>query len=481
MDPSVLLPLLAMTPMAIAFTLPLISRFTGKRFIDYYFIIASTLMFALAFTTVTGTPNTIRYFFAGWPPPIGIAYVLTPSVKVLLFYSSLVFFLTSIYTSWYARHYDNRYLLYTMILGLEAGFNGVLLTSDLFNLYVMLEVSGISAYVLVAYYSDRFKAVVSSLKYSITGVIVLNFFLLGILFVYIDAHVLYLDALKEEILEPSVYTTISLALFVWTALFLSAIFPNHFWLPDAHADAPTPVSALLSGIIVINGAIVFLKTITIYRNGLLESLSGFLSYLLPFSALYAAFLMATSNDVKRILAYSTIVNTSLAFMGLSLQSVEGVSAGFFHLLTHMIGKALVFLSIGVFVHETKARNIYALEGYGRMYPIALLTLTSGALSLTGLPPFAGFFSKLYLYQALIESDRHWQALVVIVVSATSLYAYMRIIEHLWHIPIHEHVIPRKHLSPRAVLTLLALITLLIILGLMTESLIAALRMSWMAY
>ncbi len=472
MDSSVLLPLLAMTPMAIAFTLPLISRFTSKRFIDYYFITGSTLMFVLAFITVMSASDTIRYFFSGWPPPIGIAYVLSPSAKVLLLYSSLVFFLTSIYTSWYARHYDNRYLLYAMILGLEAGFNGVLLTSDLFNLYVMLEVSGISAYVLVAYYSDRFKAVVSSLKYSITGVIILNFFLLGVLFIYVDTHVLYFNILKEKLLEPSIYATISFALFIWTALFLSAIFPNHFWLPDAHSDAPTPVSALLSGIIVINGAIVFLKTSMMYGNSLIDSLSGFLLYLLPISALYAAFLMATSNDVKRILAYSTIVNTSLAFMGLSLQSIEGISAGLFHLLTHMIGKTLVFLSVGVFIHEIKTRNIYALEGYGRMYPIALLTLTGGALSLTGLPPFAGFFSKLYLYQALIETNRHWQALIVIVVSAISLYAYMRIIEHLWHIPVHEHVIPRKRLSPRATLTLLALTTLLILLGLMTESLIS---------
>ncbi len=478
MDSSILLPLLTMVPMTVAFTIPLISRFTGKRFVDYYFIASSTLMVALAFVAVTSTPDTIRYFFGGWSPPIGIAYVLSPPIKVLLFYSSLVFFLTSIYTSWYARHYDNRYLMYTMILGLESGFNGVLLTSDLFNLYVMLEVSGISAYVLVAYYSDRFKAVVSSLKYSITGIIALNFFLLGILFVYVDAHVLYLDALKEELLEPSLPATISLALFVWTALFLSAIFPNHFWLPDAHTDAPTPVSALLSGVIIMNGAIVFLKASTIYGRGLTENLSELLLYLLPFSALYAAFLMATSNDVKRILAYSTIVNTSLAFMGLSLQDAEGVSAGLFHLLAHMVGKALVFLSIGVFIHETKTRNIYALEGYGRMYPVALLTLTGGMLSLTGLPPFAGFFSKLYLYQALVDADKYWQALIIIIISATSLYAYMRIIEHLWHIPIHEHVMPRKHLSPRATLTLLALITLLILLGLITEPLIAIFKMMY---
>ncbi len=475
MDTSILLPLLAMAPMAVAFTLPLLSRFASKRLIDYYFVAASMLIFAIAFVATTSSRETVVYYFSGWPPPIGIVYVLSPPVKVILFYSSLIFSLTSIYTSWYARHYDKRYLLYTMMLGLEAGFNGVLLTSDLFNLYVMLEVSGISAYVLVAYYSDRFKAVVSSLKYSITGIIVLNFFLIGILFVYIDTHLLYLNAIKEELIEPGIYATVSLGLFIWTALFLSAIFPNHFWLPDAHADAPTPVSALLSGIIVINGAIVFLKVGNIYNNVIMDRISGFLLYLLPFSALYAAFLMATSNDVKRILAYSTIVNTSLAFMGLSLRDVDGVSAGLYHLLTHMIGKALVFLSVGIFIHETKTRNIYALEGFGRMYPIALLTLTGGALSLTGLPPFAGFFSKLYLYQALIGAGRYWQALIVIIVSATSLYSYMRVIEHLWHTPIHEHIIPRKHLSPRATIVLLTLTSILILLGLMTDVLVSAFR------
>ncbi len=474
MDADVIVPLLVMAPMAAAFILPLLSRLAGKRFIDYYFITVSLTVFFLAFMIMLDSRDIVYYYFSGWPPPIGIAYALTHVNKLLLFYSSLVFFLTSTYTLWYARHYDNRYLLYTMILGLQAGFNGVLLTRDLFNLYVMLEVSGISAYVLVAYYNDRFKAIVSSLKYSITGIVFLNFFLLGVLFVYVDTRILYLDLLYEKLLEPNMYILVSLVFFTWTSLFLSAILPNHFWLPDAHADAPSPVSALLSGIIVVNGAIVFLKTTTIY-NGLIENVSLVLSYLLPISALYSAFMMATSNDVKRILAYSTIVNTSLAFMGLNLGDPNGVSAGLLHLLTHMIGKALAFLSIGVFVHETKTRNIYALEGYGRMYPLALLTFTAGALSLTGLPPFAGFFSKLYLYQSLIMAGQHVQALIIILVSATALYAYMRIIEHLWHTPIHEHVIPRKHLSPKATLTLLALTTILIILGVMVENLVEAFK------
>ncbi len=472
---NVILPLLTLVPAGAAFLLPLLSRLTGGRIIDYYFITVSAIVFYLAFTSVF-VPSELYYYFSGWPPPIGIAYALGLRGKVLLFYSSLVFFLTSIYASWYARHHENRYLMYTMILGLMAGFNGVLLTNDLFNLYVMLEVTGISAYVLVAYYSDRFKAVVSSLKYSFTSIVFLNLFLLGVLFIYVDTRVLSLESLREVVVEADFYVSISLALFLWTSLFLSAIFPNHFWLPDAHADAPTPVSALLSGIIVMNGALVFLKTTEIFDNvGLTSIVSNILSYLLPFSALYAGFMMATSNDVKRILAYSTIVNTSLAFMGLSLLDENGVSAGMFHLVTHMLGKALVFLSIGVYVHEAKTRNIYALEGYGRMYPLALLTFMAGALSLTGLPPFAGFFSKLYLYQALLLAGKPFQALIIIVISAVSLYAYMRIIEHLWHIPVHEHFIPRKSLSPKTTTVLLSLTTLLIVLGLIVETIINALR------
>ena len=472
---NVILPLLTLVPAGAAFFLPLLSRLTGGRIIDYYFIAVSAIVFYLAFASVF-VPRELYYYFSGWPPPIGIAYVLGLQGKVLLFYSSLIFFLTSIYASWYARHYENRYLMYTMILGLMAGFNGVLLTNDLFNLYVMLEVTGISAYVLVAYYSDRFKAVVSSLKYSFTSIVFLNLFLLGVLFIYVDTRVLSLESLRGMLVEADFYVSISLALFLWASLFLSAIFPNHFWLPDAHADAPTPVSALLSGIIVMNGALVFLKTTEIFNNvGLTSIVSNILSYLLPFSALYAGFMMATSNDVKRILAYSTIVNTSLAFMGLSLLDENGVSAGMFHLVTHMLGKALVFLSIGVYVHEAKTRNIYALEGYGRMYPLALLTFMAGALSLTGLPPFAGFFSKLYLYQALLLAGKPFHALIIIVISAVSLYAYMRIIEHLWHIPVHEHFIPRKSLSPKATIVLLSLTTLLIVLGLIVETIINALR------
>ena len=473
---NVLLPLLTIVPAGAAFFLPLLSRLAGRRVIDYYFIAVSAVVFYLSFMLVIIAPGELYYYFSGWPPPIGIAYVLGLQGKVLLFYSSLVFFLTSIYASWYARHHENRYLMYTMILGLMAGFNGVLLTSDLFNLYVMLEVTGISAYVLVAYYSDRFKAVVSSLKYSFTGMVFLNLFLLGILFIYVDTRVLSIESIRDILVEANLYVSISLALFLWSSLFLSAIFPNHFWLPDAHADAPTPVSALLSGIIVMNGAIVFLKTTKIFSNIELTSIvSDILLYLLPFSALYAGFMMATSNDVKRILAYSTIVNTSLAFMGLSLLDENGVSAGMFHLVTHMLGKALVFLSIGVYVHEAKTRNIYALEGYGRMYPLALLTFMAGALSLTGLPPFAGFFSKLYLYQALLLAGKPFHALIIIVISAVSLYAYMRVIEHLWHIPVHEHFIPRKSLSPKVAIVLLSLTTLLIVLGLIVETIIYALR------
>ena len=453
---GILVPFLALS----SFVIPLFSLLIKRKtFYDIYVLIIGSI--ALYFTynilkTVLYLDKPIMYRFGGWPPPLGIAYEVDPFNGILGLFTAATMWLIIIYSIWYTKHMDNYVWYYTLLLGLETGLLGCLYTGDVFNLFVMIEVLSISAYALVAYYRSKPQAIEAAIKYAMIGAIATTFYFLSLVFIYGSYGTLNMADLairshvEEGILTGgnvygniAVASAVAIGLALWAFTFKSALFPNHFWLPDAHPEAPTPVSAALSGLVVNIGVYAVIRFLySLFGSSSILSIIGYrdavftiLLILGILSGIIGALLMIIQKDIKRLLAYSTISHIGLIYIGLSIGFtnlpkeiiVLGLLATLYHIINHGIGKALLFMASGIYISSAKTRDLEHMVGVGRVYPITSLAFVLGILHLMGFIPFGGFFSKLLLFQAHIGAGLVVSAISIVLVSAISLIGYIKMI------------------------------------------------------
>ncbi|HIP57465.1 MAG TPA: cation:proton antiporter [Ignisphaera aggregans] len=489
-----------------AFALPMIRlAIRSKEFFDLYAVFWTGIAAIVTSYTVIKVWNIgkpLLYTLGGWPPPLGIVYEIDLVGAVLAALTAIVIFLATVYSAWFAYRFEKRVAwYYTLILLLEAGLLGCMYTGDIFNLFVMIEVTALASYALVAFYRDRLIALEASIKYGIIGAAATSVYFLAVVILYLSYGTLNmadltlraheLTTLLGTKLGTEVYTlalssTIALALSLWTFMYLAAIFPNHFWLPDAHPEAPTPISAILSGVVVnvgIYATLRFFYTIfspgsvlsTVTIGSLALSLRDFILYVAmilgAITCILGALLMVVQRDVKRLLAYSTISHMGLIFMGLAICldtvaepiRVLALAAVVFHTINHAFGKSLLFLSAGVFIDITGTRDMERwreMKGVGGDR-IAFSGMVTGSLHLLGVPPLGGFFSKLMLMQAFIASGKPWLALVLVAASAIALIAYIKLITSAAPLISAPQTTKR---SPLAILTIVILIALCVAPG-----------------
>jgi len=496
---------------AAAFALPLLSLFIkSKRFYDAYAIVFASI--ALAISTyitcivmdisslVTKGSVDIRtivlYPFGGWPPPLGIVYEIDAFGAILGLLTSVVMLLIVLYSVWYTDEFkDGGYVwYYTLLLGLEAGMLGCIYTGDAFNLFVMLEVMSIAAYGLVAFYRSRGEAVEAAIKYGLIGATATTIYFLALVFVYSAYGTLTMAdiAMKSRGLIPSTVisggifgnilaaTAVALALSIWVFMFKSAIFPLHFWLPDAHPEAPTPVSAALSGLVVNVGIYAIARFVyTLFGYGSVAELAHLRDAILLSlmvagfaSAFVGAAMMAVQRDIKRLLAYSTVSHMGFIAIGISIglsstpkeAALLGMTAAILHIINHSLGKALLFMSTGVMIRATGSRDIDALRGLGRYLSVAGCSTAIGTLHLLGLPPFAGFYSKLLLFLAFLAAGCPIGAALIVAAAALAIPGYAKILLTVFSAKEKENTAVRYRESGVASAALIMLVIAIVVLS-----------------
>ncbi len=477
-------------PIILAFALPLISLVVKSRRVwESYTITASFIILLLALTNfmrVYEVGKPLIYKFGGWPPPIGIVYEVDLLGALMGLLVASIMFLIAIYSVKYLEHAHGVEWYYTLLLGVEAGMLGCVYTGDAFNLFVMLEVTSVAAYGLVAFYRSNKEAIEAALKYAIVGSIATTVYFISLAFLYGTYGTLNMaDIIAKSKLMVSpelalisgipvaniiIGAAIILALAIWAFTVKAAAFPNHFWLPDAHPAAPTPISAVLSGLVVKVGVYAVIRfSFTIFGGA--ELLSNVISVLYIvllilgiFSAFVASMLMVVQTDIKRLIAYSTVMHIGLIFMGIGLGTPLGLAAAIYHTINHAVAKALLFLAAGVFIYTAKTRNIDELAGIGRYMPLSTFTFIIAALALVGIPPLNGFMSKLTLYYALIDAGLAPLVVVIIVTSALALLAYVKIVYSVWlKAPLRDYS-DVKEAHPLMLVPLLILALTCIVLG-----------------
>ena len=375
----------------------------------------------------SGSANILVYKVGGWIPPIGICMVLDGLASFMLVVLNLVSCLVTIYSISYMEKYTAKYRFYTLFMLMLAGMNGVIITGDMFNLFVFLEVASIASYALVAFGTES-EELEASFKYAIMGSVASSFILLGIALLYSHTSSLNMADISWVLATKGSSNIVAFisVLFLMGFGLKAAIVPFHAWLPDAHPCAPAPISAMLSG--------VFIKTLGIYAIarvffnvlGASSTLLFLLIILGIISMSVGAFLAIGQKDIKRMLAYSSISQIGYIIFAIGIGTPLAILGGLFHLANHAIFKSLLFLNSGAVEYSTRTRNLDEMGGLNRRLPVTGYTSLVGSMSISGIPPLSGFWSKLIIIIAAIQAGYLGFSIVAILVSILTLAYYLKL-------------------------------------------------------
>lgn len=430
-------PLIVVLPLATAYSILL---FCPKywRYAQRASLICTGLLVVLTciLAMQVNVRGSVIYHFGNWSPPWGIEFLIDRISAFFLVMVSAISFVVILFANGLLyKEIKERVLgqYYALFLILLASLLGIASSNDLFNVFVFLEISSVSAAALVAVNGNKL-ALEASVKYLVLSTLGSGSLLLAIANIYMVTGYLNLTFIAEAL--PQAYALYPLNVLATLGLFVvgltvkSALYPMHIWLPDAHGSAPTSSSAVLSALVVKVYIIVFLKLI--FRVFTLEFVSQvplqFVLLLMSALAILLGSLLAIrQTDIKKMLAYSTVAQIGYIFLGVGLLTYNGLLGAVLHILNHAIMKAMLFLSAGLLIKLTGKRDIRSLAGVGRIYPLPMIAFSLGSLAMVGIPPLNGFISKWYLSLGALEAGLPIYVLVILVSSFLNGLYYLPIV------------------------------------------------------
>lgn len=437
-----LIPLFVAIPLTGAFIDMILGRFI-KGFSRYFtpvIILALASMSIYSAATTGNFPSV--YNVGGWEPvkgiPVGICMVMDGFSVLMLCIINIVGFLSAFYSISYIKRFTSDNFYYALFCLMTAGMNGVVLSGDLFNIFVFLEISVISAYALVAFGVEK-NELEASFKYQVLGSLASFFILAGIALIYWKTKTLniadILEALKAGYDRPF-YVFVELLILSGFGL-KAAIIPFHAWLPDAHSSAPSPISAMLSGVLIKAAGIYVIIRLFFNLFEINESVAVLITTLGALSMVIGVFLAIGQWDIKRLLAYHSISQMGYVIlsvgMGMILISrgvrheiaMLAIAGGLYHLVNHAAFKGLLFLNAGAIEYTIGTRDLKEMGGLGKSMPATSATSFIASMSISGIPPFNGFFSKLIIIIAAVMARFYFLAFLAILVSIITLASFLK--------------------------------------------------------
>ncbi len=414
-------------PLVVAAVLPLVGKVSRRVIPDL--LANATLLFLLVYAAVAGrsliSGGAVLQQLSWLGEAVNIRLALDGFSLLMLLAISLVGLAASLFSVDYMEHYGAKANYYALFLIMIAGMNGLVLATDLFAVYLFLEVAAVASYALVAFGlgQDELEA---AFKYLMLSVVASAFILASIAVIFGLTGSLDFAAVAKALQELNAGAVVGIA----SALFLmgfglkAALIPFHAWLPDAHPSAPAPISAVLSGLLIKVSGVYAMTRVFLNVFGLTPALSTVLMSLGALSMVVAAFLALGQKDMKRMLAYSSISQVGYIVLGIGIGTPLGIAGGLFHLFNHALAKGLLFLTSGSVQQATGTRNLDEMGGLAKRMPVTAATNLVGALSIAGVPPLNGFWSKLIIIIALIQAGHPVFALIAVLVSVLTLWYYL---------------------------------------------------------
>ena len=472
---SVPLPIFIIIPLVTAFLLPIFGR-KGKAGAT---ILANLATISLLVLAVVSIGRTGVYEIGKWSIPLGINLVLDGLSSLLLLTVSVISFASMMFSIRYMEQYTAKAKYLSLFMLMVAGMNGVVLSGDIFNLFVFLEIASIASYALVGFGCEH-EELEASFKYMVLGSIASIFILFGIALVYGNTGALNMAYVSKAIQASGLNAGLGFALCLFIVGFglKAALVPFHAWLPDAHPSAPAPISAMLSGVLIKTLGVYALSRVVFNVFGISTPIGWLLVVLGLLSMVAGAFLAIGQWDLKRLMAYSSISQVGYVVLGIGLGGLiiatEGnvayaslaILGGLFHLVNHAVYKSLLFLTSGSVEMSTGTRQMKQMGGLAEKLPVTRAACTIASASIVGIPPFSGFWSKLILVVAAIQARFYWVAAIIVFVSLCTLIMYLKVQRYVFLGDLPETLQQTKENKNSMLVAMVFLACLCVLMGLL---------------
>ena len=393
---------------------------------------ATTMAVAVLALQVLESGAGLNYLLGGWSSPLGINLRCDGLALLMLSLTAAVSLPTSVYAALYFAGKNNSHhgmvFFWPLWLFLWGGLNCLFLSGDIFNIYLLLELTLLAAVALAALKGSH-RALIASYRYLIAATAAALFYLLGVTLLYSEHGTLDIMGLVDA--SPRGYLgMLALALMIGGLSLKSALFPLHFWMPAAHATAPTPVSAILSALVVKAGFYVILRVwFEIYHQTIPDMGSQFMALLGSAAVVWGSWRALRQKRLKMLIAYSTVAQMGYLFLVFPLAAgagEESTAAAVYQMLSHGLSKAAMFLAAGALMKATGSDLLRDLRGAFRSMPLAVTALIISGAGLAGIYPGGGAKGKMI--SLALEQGQWWWAVVVgmgMVLAAAYAYAAVR--------------------------------------------------------
>jgi len=431
---SITLILLIIVPLATAILIPFVDVFSNKArkvLVGFSTVVEFSIGIFIILTNfdkIIDNSFFLTYYLGGWIPPIGI----TLSMDMLsLFFSTLIsisLLLIVAYSIGFIGHHEGKY--YVLLFLIWAAMHGIVLTGDIFNLDVFLELLLITSAPLVAFKRNR-NGTEAAIKYMFYGTIGGLFVFIGVVLVYFNLGTLNFAHISQNFGSLSLYIQKTIAFFFLIGIFIKmGIFPFHFWLSKAHSACPSSISALLSGVIVKVYVYVFIRlfwNVIGFDVLVAAGLDHIILVIALISSIIGHVMALYENDIKRTLAYSTVANLGLIIAVLTINTKLALLAGLLHVLSHLLMKVSLFTATGYILQFTPSHKREDIKGVAYKNMLIFVGFTIVAGGMIGLPPMIGFASKWYILKAFMTDGYHLAAIIVLIGSIFAFVYYIKYI------------------------------------------------------
>ena len=439
--PSNIIPLFVIIPLAGAFLISLFGK-RIRKLPDVLGVFVALILCSLSLLSVRlcNIYGTLTYNVGAWKPPVGIGMVLDGLTVFMLVTVNLVAFCIVVYSVNYMERFTAKWKFYTLFFLMVGGMNGVVITGDMFNLFIFLEIAAIASYALVAFGTERHE-LEAAFKYAIMSTVGSLFILLGIALLYSYTSTLNMADMANILAQKGIsnVTLMVSVLFLMGFGLKAALVPFHAWLPDAHPSAPAPISAMLSGVLIKSLGIYALCRIFYNVIGVSPTISSILMFLGALSMVAGVLLAIGQWDFKRLLAYHSISQVGYIVLGIGLGTPLGILGGLFHLFNHSVFKSLLFLNSGAVEYSTGTRDLQNMGGLASRMPVTGTTTLVASISIAGIPPFNGFWSKLIIIIALVQDERFVYAFLAVLASILTLASFMKVMKYAFFGKFRENL------------------------------------------
>ena len=419
----------------------------------------------------------ITYWLGNWQPVEGWAFGISLQVDALSLFFALIVtvavFVSGVYSFTYMKHDDSLVNFYTLFLMLAGSVLGLVLSGDLFNIFVMIEIMTFTAVALTAFRNNYEGALEGAFKYLIVGALGSTSVLVGIALMYSQLHTLNLAQIAAMLPRTMNPVTVAAFGFLFVGFGTKAfLFPFQPLAADAHAVAPASISLMISGVLTKCGVYGIIRLCyALYQN----MDQPFVQYLVTAVGAVSMFICVTmafnQHNFKRLLAFHSISQVGYVITVVGLGSILGLSAGLYHAMNHTIFKGLLFLTAGAVQHATGTLDLDELGGLSKKMPKTTVLFLIGAASISGLPPFNGFASKWMIYQAAFERAADGNvffllvAVAALITSVLTLASFIKVAQSAFFGQLPENLKDVKEVSNGMCIPMWIMAGLCIITGL----------------